>query len=63
MGVLCQPSGRIHMKRRPSIILGLLCLPAVAAPTNGSGPPADIFAVRNIEMIFQTFRSEPERRW
>jgi hypothetical protein len=43
------------MKRRPFIILGLLlCLPAFAAPTNDSGPPADILAVRNIEIIFHT---------
>ena len=44
------------MKRRPIIILGLLllCLPAFAASTNDSGPPADILAVRNIEIIFHT---------
>ena len=44
------------MNRRPIIILGLLmlCLPAFAAPTNDSGPPADILAVRNIEIIFHT---------
>jgi len=43
------------MKRRPFIFLGLLLwLPALAAPTNDSGPPADILAVRNIEIIFHT---------
>ena len=43
------------MNRRPCIILGLLlCLPVFAAPQNDSGPPADILAVRNIEIIFHT---------
>jgi hypothetical protein len=43
------------MKRRPFIIFGLLVfLPAFAAPTNDGGPPADILAVRNIEIIFHT---------
>jgi hypothetical protein len=43
------------MDRRPVIILGLLlCLPASAAPQADSGPPADILAVRNIEIIFHT---------
>lgn len=43
------------MKRRPFIFLGLLLwLPALAAPTDDSGPPADILAVRNIEIIFHT---------
>jgi hypothetical protein len=43
------------MKRQAFIILGLLlCLPAFDASTNDSGPPADILAVRNIEIIFHT---------
>jgi hypothetical protein len=43
------------MNRRPVIILGLLlCLPASAAPQGDSGSPADILAVRNIEIIFHT---------
>ena len=43
------------MKRRPFMILGLLlCLPVFAAPQGDSGPPADILAVRNIEIIFHT---------
>jgi hypothetical protein len=43
------------MNRRPFIILGLLlCSPAFAAPQGDSGPPADILAVRNIEIIFHT---------
>jgi hypothetical protein len=43
------------MYRVPTIILGLLlCLPAFAAPRSDSGPPADILAVRNIEIIFHT---------
>ena len=43
------------MNRRPVIVLGLLlCLPAFAAPQGDSGPPADILAVRNIEIIFHT---------
>lgn len=45
----------IDMNRRPFFILGLLlCLPAFAAPQGDSGPPADILAVRNIEIIFHT---------
>jgi hypothetical protein len=40
---------------RPFIILGLLlCLPALAEPQGDSGPPADILAVRNIEITFHT---------
>jgi hypothetical protein len=40
---------------RPFIILALLlCLPAFAEPQSDSGPPADILAVRNIEIIFHT---------
>jgi ketosteroid isomerase-like protein len=43
------------MHRRSVIMLGLLlCLPAFAAPQGDSGPPADILAVRNIEIIFHT---------
>jgi hypothetical protein len=43
------------MNRRPVIALALLlCLPAFAAPQGDSGPPADILAVRNIEIIFHT---------
>jgi hypothetical protein len=43
------------MNRLPVIILGLLlCLPAFASSTNDSGPPADILAIRNIEIIFHT---------
>lgn len=43
------------MDRRPVIILGMLpCLPTFAAPQGDSGPPADILAVRNIEIIFHT---------
>ena len=43
------------MNRRPVIILGLLlCSPAFAALQGDSGPPADILAVRNIEIIFHT---------
>ncbi len=41
------------MKRRPFIILGLLLwLPALAEPQVDRGPPADILAVRNIEIMF-----------
>ena len=37
------------------IILALLsCLPAFAEPQGDSGPPADILAVRNIEIILHT---------
>jgi hypothetical protein len=32
----------------------LLCWPVFAASANDSGPPADILAVRNIEIIFHT---------
>ncbi len=43
------------MNRRPFIILGLLLwLPALAEPQGDSGPPADILAVRNIEITFHT---------
>jgi hypothetical protein len=43
------------MNRRPVYILGLLlCFPAFAAQQGDSGPPADILAVRNIEIIFHT---------
>jgi SnoaL-like domain len=43
------------MNRVRITILGLLlCLPAFAAPQGDSGPPADILAVRNIEIIFHT---------
>jgi hypothetical protein len=36
-------------------IIGLLlCMPVFAAPQGDSGPPADILAVRNIEIIFNT---------
>ena len=43
------------MNRRPIIILGLLlCLPVSATPQRDSGPPADVLAVRNIEIIFHT---------
>jgi ketosteroid isomerase-like protein len=34
----------------PSVEGGYSC----SAPTNDSGPPADILAVRNIEIIFHT---------
>lgn len=40
---------------RPFIVIALLlCLPAFADPQSDSGPPADILAVRNIEIIFHT---------
>ncbi len=43
------------MNRPSFIILALLlCLPVFAAPQSDSGPPADILAVRNIEIIFHT---------
>ncbi len=43
------------MNRLPSIVLGLsLCLPAFAVPQSDSGAPADILAIRNIEIIFHT---------
>jgi hypothetical protein len=43
------------MHRRPCIILGLLlCMPVFAAPRGDGGPPADILAVRNIEILFHT---------
>ncbi len=39
----------------PFVILAvLLCLPALAETRGDSGPPADILAVRNIEIIFHT---------
>jgi hypothetical protein len=45
----------MKMNRRPFIVLGLLlCLPVFAAPQGDSGPPADILAIRNIEIIFHT---------
>ena len=38
-----------------SLILALLaCLPAFAGPTQDTGSPADILAVRNIEITFHT---------
>ena len=40
--------------KRPFILVLLLCLPAFAEPQGDSGPPADILAVRNIEIIFHT---------
>ena len=41
------------MKR--TCILGLaLCLPAIAAAQGDRGPPSDILAVRNVEIIFHT---------
>jgi hypothetical protein len=40
---------------RPFIVIALLlCLPAFADPQSDSGAPADILAVRNIEIIFHT---------
>jgi SnoaL-like domain len=43
------------MNRRPFIILALLLsLRVFAAAQTDSGPPADILAVRNIEIIFHT---------
>ena len=40
---------------RPLLVLGLaLCLPAMAAPEGDRGPPADILAVRNVEITFHT---------
>ena len=42
------------MKRAFMILALLLCLPTVAEPQGDSGPPADILAVRNIEIIFHT---------
>jgi hypothetical protein len=43
------------MKRHTFFILALtMCLPALAASQDDSGPPADILAVRNIEIIFHT---------
>src|ERR1700689_3666155 len=47
-------SGRIYMKRAFMILALLLCLPTVAEPQGDSGPPADILAVRNIEITFHT---------
>ena len=49
------------MKR--TLILGLaFCLPAIAAPAGDSGPPADVLAVRNVEITFHTAGSVlPER--
>jgi hypothetical protein len=40
------------MNRRFIILALLWCLPAFAEPQSDSGPPADILAVRNIEIIF-----------
>jgi hypothetical protein len=43
------------MHRVPIIILGLLlCSSAFAAQPGDTGPPADILALRNIEIIFHT---------
>jgi SnoaL-like protein len=43
------------MKRQTFVILALMMyLPALAASQNDSGPPADILAVRNIEIVFHT---------
>ena len=39
---------------RPFILVLLLCLPALAKSQGDSGPPADILAVRNIEITFHT---------
>ena len=49
-------SRRMQMSRRlPSVVLGLLLsVPVFAAPEGDSGPPADILAIRNIEIIFHT---------
>jgi hypothetical protein len=35
-----------------ALLMILVCLPALAAPQADSAPPADILAVRNIEIIF-----------
>jgi ketosteroid isomerase-like protein len=41
--------------KRLFLILGLLlCLPILAESPNDSGPPADVLAVRNIEITFHT---------
>jgi hypothetical protein len=37
-----------------ALLMLLVCLPALAAPQGDSGPPADILAVRNIEIVFHT---------
>jgi hypothetical protein len=43
------------MKRQTIILLALMMgLPALAASQGDSGPPADILAIRNIEIIFHT---------
>ena len=43
------------MKRQTFITLALMmCLPVLAASQGDSGAPADILAVRNIEIIFHT---------
>jgi hypothetical protein len=39
---------------RSLILLLLLCAPALAQPQGDSGPPADILALRNIEITFHT---------
>ena len=48
------------MKR--ALILGLaFCLPAIAAPAGDSGPPADVLAVRNVEITSTAGSVLPER--
>jgi ketosteroid isomerase-like protein len=42
------------MKRPFILVLLLLCLPALAEPQGDVGPPADVLAVRNIEITFHT---------
>jgi ketosteroid isomerase-like protein len=40
---------------KPILIFGLVfCLPVVAAPEVDRGPPADVLAVRNVEITFHT---------
>jgi len=39
---------------RPFVLALLLSLPAFAEPQGDSGPPADILAVRNVEITFHT---------
>jgi hypothetical protein len=40
--------------KRAFILVLLLCLPALAESQGDSGPPADILAVRNVEITFHT---------
>ncbi|HEY4446458.1 MAG TPA: nuclear transport factor 2 family protein [Steroidobacteraceae bacterium] len=41
--------------KNPFLVLGLvLAMPALAASQGDRGPPADILAVRNVEVIFHT---------